>query len=625
MSNQKKIPNPEKPRIAIIGLGPVGIILAVHLQEAGCEIAVCDNDKIKINLIRKEGVKLEGVINKQCFFKNVYTDIGDLKEFGPEIIVTSLKTYQTKSVLPLLAGLQHDNLTFISAQNGIDVEHILSGAFGESKVLRMIINFAGNLNAPNIVKVTFFTPPNYLASIDDSRTEVAELFAASLNKMDLHTKVITSFELLRRSWEKTILNSSLSALCGIGKMTMKEAMDMPNTMEVIEQVIQEAVEVAAAEKIKFEDDFIRKCMRYLKKAGDHFPSLAVDLINNRPTEIDYFNGKIVEYGRKHYIRTSLNLVFTNMVRAMTHKSFAASIAGDASLVKLKGNGSKKAPASSGPCFLGVDLGSAFTKFTVIDAAENVVFQSTHRTLNRERIAMSHVSQAIREEFNIAYSCATGYGRKSFSDSDIVKTEIYSAAKGVSKYFSGAKSIIDIGGEDIKTIHCDEQNQVENFYLNDKCAAGTGSFIVEVAERADIPIGEMSNLASKSNFGKELNSFCTVFAKTEIMKWMFEGIPVEDTAKGIYLSIANKVAKMRLAPDVPVFMIGGVIAYHPYLKTILETRLKNPIQIIEKPQHVVSFGAALLAKEHFEHLTSNEEPKESLKVIETPETQIIKVL
>ncbi len=117
------------------------------------------------------------------------------------------------------------------------------------------------------------------------------------------TKVLTSFEILKKVWEKTILNSSLSALCGVGRMTMKEIMEIPDTVEIIQQVIEEAVEVAEAEKIKFEDDFIRKCIRYLKKAGHHFPSLAVDLMNNRPTEIDYFNGKIVAYGRKHYVRT----------------------------------------------------------------------------------------------------------------------------------------------------------------------------------------------------------------------------------------------------------------------------------------------------------------------------------
>ena len=97
-------------------------------------------------------------------------------------------------------------------------------------------------------------------------------------------------------------------------------MDYPDTLEIVEQIIYEAVEVARAEDIKIPDNFVKLCIRYLKMAGNHFPSLAVDLINNRPTEINFMNGKIVEYGRKHYIKTPLNLTFTNLVNAISHKN-----------------------------------------------------------------------------------------------------------------------------------------------------------------------------------------------------------------------------------------------------------------------------------------------------------------
>ena len=96
---------------------------------------------------------------------------------------------------------------------------------------------------------------------------------------------------------------------------------------------------------------------------------------------------------------------------------------------------------------------------------------------------------------------------------------------------------------------------------------------------------MSSLASLSNYDKELNSFCTVFAKTEIMNWIFDGMTTQDIARGIYISIANKVAKMRLEPGIPTYMIGGVIAHHPYLKVLLNEKFDKDIQerkkIIEK--------------------------------------------
>ena len=94
----------------------------------------------------------------------------------------------------------------------------------------------------------------------------------------------------------------------------------PDTIEIVEQTIIEAVEVAQKEDIRFGDNFVKLCLRYLKKGGDHFPSLAVDFLNKRETEIDYFNGKIVEYGRKHYVRTPLNLTFTNLIKAASSKN-----------------------------------------------------------------------------------------------------------------------------------------------------------------------------------------------------------------------------------------------------------------------------------------------------------------
>jgi len=136
-------------------------------------------------------------------------------------------------------------------------------------------------------------------------------------------------------------------------------------------------------------------------------------------------------------------------------------------------------------------------------------------------------------------------------------------------------------------------------LNDKCAAGTGSFITEIAERAELNVSEMSLLAAGSSAQTELNSFCTVFAKTEIMKWLIEGMSVEDIAKGVYLSIANRVAKLRITAGDPVFLIGGVIAFHPYLKTILEEKLKVDVHLVENPQFMASLGAALIAKHQFE--------------------------
>ena len=96
--------------------------------------------------------------------------------------------------LKKLSPDKRNKIYAVSAQNGIDVEQMLADVFGESKTLRMVINFAGNLNAPNIVKVTFFNPPNYVASLDDTGVKAAEKLAIYLNSVGLKTKAIDSFE-----------------------------------------------------------------------------------------------------------------------------------------------------------------------------------------------------------------------------------------------------------------------------------------------------------------------------------------------------------------------------------------------------------------------------------------------
>ncbi|MDP6909725.1 MAG: ketopantoate reductase C-terminal domain-containing protein, partial [Flavobacteriales bacterium] len=383
-----------------------------------------------------------------------------MKKHDLDVLFFATKSQHMGGLLKEALKLNSDKLTVVSAQNGIDVEKMLANSFGESRTLRMVINFAGNLAEPNVVKVTFFNPPNHIGSIDDQNTETAHELANALNSTGLNTEVEDSVGIQKKIWNKTILNSALSPLCGVGRLTMAEAMADAHSLELIRETLDECVEVAAAEGIHFSEDFIQRSLGYLRKGGNHFPSLAGDFINNRPTEIDFFNGKIVEYGVKHNIKTSVNLTFVNMVKAMTDKHVASAMpvgmATKSAKIKVK---KPKELAQKGDCFLGIDLGSTYTKFSVIDDNHNVLFQTTLQTFNRNKEAMRQVLEAVYTEYPIKYNCATGYGRKHLSEANMAKTEIKCASVGANKYFPGEKNVIDIGGEDIKVIRCDANGNV----------------------------------------------------------------------------------------------------------------------------------------------------------------------
>ena len=195
--NSKK--NKDIKKIGIIGMGPVGMILAVKLKEAGWDVSICVRNKIKLNSIKTRGIKLEGVYNSSTHFDKLYGSVDEMTDQDFDYLVFALKSYQISYAAQQAKKINSKKLTVVSAQNGIDVEELLIPEFGAPKVVRMIVNYAGNLSALNVVNVTFFNPPNYIGSIDDNKLEEANILADALNRSKYDNQLC---RLIRNSEEK---------------------------------------------------------------------------------------------------------------------------------------------------------------------------------------------------------------------------------------------------------------------------------------------------------------------------------------------------------------------------------------------------------------------------------------
>ncbi|MFH1279016.1 MAG: acyl-CoA dehydratase activase [Candidatus Eisenbacteria bacterium] len=246
-------------------------------------------------------------------------------------------------------------------------------------------------------------------------------------------------------------------------------------------------------------------------------------------------------------------------------------------------------------YLGVDIGSTYTKLVVVGGNDEPVFREVMPTLSRRKRRFEETVEQARDLFSIEGVCATGYGRHRF-ECELRRPELVCASVGVSVTHKTRKCIIDIGGEDLKVIESGADGSVLGFSMNDKCSAGTGTFITEIAEKAELEIAEMSNLARSSITDRTINSFCTVFARTEILEWKFSGVPLEDIARGIYLSLVNRIRRMSVPAGVPVILCGGVIAHHPYLGELMGGAMDAPIEVAHEPQLCVALGAAVIARQ-----------------------------
>jgi len=248
-------------------------------------------------------------------------------------------------------------------------------------------------------------------------------------------------------------------------------------------------------------------------------------------------------------------------------------------------------------FAGIDIGSCTTKAVVIDEKAilkgRFVCRSGVDFLNSATKALT--AALGRDSFDDVRVVSTGYGRHNLEFAAATKTEIACHGRGVYDYVKRALTLIDIGGQDNKIVRLDDQGRRAEFKMNRKCAAGTGAFIEEIANRMDLPLSSLDSMARKAEKPFRIGSYCTVFASTEILSHIRAGRPVEDLVRGVFESIVDRV--MEMAPlEGTLLLCGGVIAYFPIIADLMRARISGEVLIPPAPQLTGAYGAALFALE-----------------------------
>ena len=251
-------------------------------------------------------------------------------------------------------------------------------------------------------------------------------------------------------------------------------------------------------------------------------------------------------------------------------------------------------------FCGIDIGASTAKLVITDEADGkVAMAKRHSGVDYVQTADHLLEEALdRAEIDrsqLAGSLSTGYGRDNVPWVDSSMTEIACHGKGAWFNFRRQITVIDIGAQDSKVIHLDDRGRRTSFKMNRKCAAGTGSFLEEIALRLALPASELNGLAEQSTKDVTLGSFCTVFTATEILAKIRAGEKVEDIAKGAFRSIVKRVSEMDTI-DGELVMTGGVVAHNPLLVSLVGEFYGRTALVPPEPQYTGAFGAALFAIE-----------------------------
>jgi len=253
-------------------------------------------------------------------------------------------------------------------------------------------------------------------------------------------------------------------------------------------------------------------------------------------------------------------------------------------------------------FAGVDVGSISAEAVIVDEAGRTAsyaigFTGADSVASASRTLAEALAAAGLKREEIARVISTGYGRARVPFADAQVTEITCHGRGAHHEFPGTRTVIDIGGQDSKAIRLDPAGRVQNFQMNDKCAAGTGRFLEVMARALEVERIEMGPISLTSAEKVSVSSVCTVFAESEVVGLIHQGADKRDIIRGIHAAIADRTRALvgRVGIEAEVTMTGGV-AKNAGVVRELEDRLGLKVNLPAEPQITGALGAALIARD-----------------------------
>ncbi len=303
---------------AVIGAGPVGCTVAAFLAVGGYEVTLCDVAEELIAPADKTGIIIEGVENFTHKVKHVCNGVDALADYNPDVIIITTKANALSLISSAIHDFYHDGMYIVSWQNGIDTEQEIARVLGNAPVMRAVVNYGCTLLSACRVHVTFHHKPHYIQELAPESQHSSRRTAETFSKCGLTTH--HTDQIVPLVWRKTIMNASMNPVCAVTGLTMAQAMNDPIVFDMVDILLKECIRIARSNEIHVGWDCYKNAISYMKKAGGHKPSMLVDVEAKRRTEIDFINGKFIEYGTYAGIETPYNKIFRGIVKALEAKN-----------------------------------------------------------------------------------------------------------------------------------------------------------------------------------------------------------------------------------------------------------------------------------------------------------------
>lgn len=299
-------------KIAIVGPGAMGSLVAAFLAKSKEEICILDKHKKRAEAINKNGIKVEGISGN---WKAQVSVTSNPREIGSvDLVIICTKSYDTKNAIKAAADIIKENTLVLTLQNGVGNVQIIQDAIGEERVVGGISNLGATLLGDGHVRhagrgETVIGRPD--GKIPVAMRDIREIF----NKVGLDTRISRDIKSL--IWSKLIINVGINSLTAVTHLNNGRLIEFEGTRQILKEAVTEAVRVAKRKRIKLiYDDPLSKVESVCEATATNVASMLQDVLREKRTEIDFINGVIVRQGKSLGIKTPVNELLVALVKTI---------------------------------------------------------------------------------------------------------------------------------------------------------------------------------------------------------------------------------------------------------------------------------------------------------------------
>ncbi|NNG16216.1 MAG: 2-hydroxyglutaryl-CoA dehydratase [Gemmatimonadales bacterium] len=258
---------------------------------------------------------------------------------------------------------------------------------------------------------------------------------------------------------------------------------------------------------------------------------------------------------------------------------------------------------------GIDVGSTYTKAAILGPLGHLMGQAMEPTGFKlaevaERVLHRATAEAQIPVERVGYVVATGFGRHQVEFADVKVTDLTASARGATFLFPETRTILDVGGQTMKASRLSDDWKVKSFRLNDKCAAGTGAFLEKTARYMGYSTEEIGPLVATSKTSVPISGVCAVFAESEVINHLSEGMAPADIMHGAIVSLVGRsvqlMKRVRMEPEFT--LIGGILRFERMVDVVRD-ELGSEVNVpgSDLVQFTAALGAAILGQRRLEKL------------------------